>query len=87
MAPSPITAWQIEGEKGEIVTDILFLGSKCTADGNRSHDIRRRLFPGKKAMTNLANVLQSRDITRPAKVHIVKVQSSRWSTVAVKARP
>ena len=72
MAPSPITAWQIEGEKGEIVTDFLFLGSKCTADGNCSHEIRRRLLPGKKAMTNLAGMLKSRDITRPTKVYVVK---------------
>ena len=72
MASSPITAWQIEGEKGEIVTDFLFLGSKCTADGNCSHEIRRRLLPGKKAMTNLASMLKSRDITLPTKVCIVK---------------
>ena len=72
MASSPITAWQIEGEKGEIVTDFLFLGSKCTADGNCSHDIRRRLFPGKKAMTNLDSDLKSRDVTRPRKVCVVK---------------
>ena len=72
MASSPITAWQIEGEKVEIVTDFLFLGSKIMADGDCSHEIRRRLLLGRKAMTNLDNVLKSRDITLLTKVHIVK---------------
>ena len=72
LASSPITAWQIEGEKGEIVTDVLFLGSKFTADGDCSHEIRRRLLPGKKGMTNLDSTLKNRDIILPTKVYIVK---------------
>ena len=72
MASSHITSWQIEVEKLEVVTDFLFLGSKITADGDCSHEIRRWLFPGRKAMTNLDSVLKSRDITLPTKVHIVK---------------
>ena len=72
MVSSPITAWQTEEEKVEVVTDFLFLGSKVTLDGDRSHEIRRRLLPGRKAMTNLDSVLKSRDITLPTKVHIVK---------------
>ena len=72
MASSPITAWQIEGKKVEVVTDSLFLGSKITADGDCSHEIRRRLFLGRKAMTNLNSVLKSRNITLSTMVCIVK---------------
>ena len=72
MTPGPITSWQIEGEKVEAVTDFLFLGSKITADGDFSHEIRRRLLLGTKAMTNLDSVLKSRDISLLTKVHIVK---------------
>ena len=72
MTSSPITAWQIEGEKVEVVTDFLFLGSKVTADSDCSHEIRRQLIPGRKAMTNLDSVLKNRDITLTTKVHIVK---------------
>ena len=72
MASSPITAWQIEGGKVEAVTGFLFLGSKITADGDCSHEIRRRLLLGKKAMTNLDTVLKSGDITLLTKVYIVK---------------
>ena len=72
MASGPITAWQIEGEKVEVVTDFLFLGSKITADGDYSHEIRRRLLLGRKVVTNLDSVLTSRDITLLTKVHIVK---------------
>ena len=72
MASSPITSWQIEGEKVEVVTDFLSLGSKITADGDCSPDIRRHLLLGKKAMTNVDSVLKSRDITLPTKVRIVK---------------
>ena len=72
MASSPITSWQIEGEKGETVTDIIFLGSKITADGNCSHEMKRRLLLGRKALTNLDSMLKSRDITLLTKVHIVK---------------
>ena len=71
MASGPITAWQIEGEKVEVVTDFLFLGSKITVDGNCSHEIRWMLL-GRKAMTNLDSVLKSRDITLPTNVCIVK---------------
>ena len=72
MASSPITSWQIEGEKVEAVTDFLFLGSEITVVGNCSHEIRRQLLLGTKAMTNLDSVLQSKDITLLTKVHIVK---------------
>ena len=69
MASGPITSWQIDGET---VTDFIFLSSKITADGDCSHEIKRRLLLGRKAMTNLDNVLKSRDITLPTKVYIVK---------------
>ena len=72
MASGPITAWQIEGGKVEVVTDFLFLAPKITADNDCSHEVRRLLFLGRKAMTNLDSVLKSRDITLPAKVCIVK---------------
>ena len=65
MPSSPITAWPIEGEKVEVVTDFLFLGSKITADGDCSHEIKRHLLLGRKAMTNLDSILKSRDITLP----------------------
>ena len=68
----PITSWQIEGEKVEKVTDFIFLGSKITADSDYSHEIKRCLLLGRKAMTNLDSVLNSRDITLLTKVHIVK---------------
>ena len=68
----PITAWQREGEKVEVVTDLLFLGSKITTDSDCSHEIRRQLLLGRKAMTNPDSVLKSRDITLPTKVSIVK---------------
>ena len=71
MASGPITSWQIEEEKVEVVTDFLFLGSKINAEGNCSHEIRRCLLLGKKAMTNLDSVLKSRDITLLTKVCIV----------------
>ena len=72
MASGPITLWQIEGEKVETVTDFIFLGSKITADGDCSHEIKRRLLLGRKAMTNLDSILKSRDITLPTKVLLVK---------------
>ena len=72
MASGPITSWQMEGEKVEVVTDFLFLGSKITGDGDCSHEIRRHLFLGGKAITNLDGMLKSRDITLPTKVRIVK---------------
>ena len=70
MAYGPITSWQIDGETIETVTDFIFLGSKITADGNCSREIKRHLLLGRKAMTNLESVLKSRDITLPTKVHI-----------------
>ena len=72
MASGPITAWQIEGENVEVVTNVLFLGSKITADGDCSHEIRRRLLLGRKAMTSLDSVLKSRDVTLLTKVCIVR---------------
>ena len=72
MASGSITPWQIDGEKMEMVTDFIFLGSKITADGDCSHEIKRHLLLGKKAMTNLDSILKSRDITLPTKVHLVK---------------
>ena len=72
MASGPITSWQIDGETVETVADFIFLGSKITADGDCSHEIKRRLLLGRKVMTNLDSVLKSRDITLPTKVHLVK---------------
>ena len=72
MASSPITAWQIDGKTMETVTDFIFLGSTITADGDCSHEIKRCLFLGKKAMTNLDSILKSRDITLPTKACLVK---------------
>ena len=72
MAFSPITSWQIEGGKVEAVTDFPFLGSKITADSACSHEIKRHLFTGRKAITNLDSILKSRDITLPTKVRIVR---------------
>ena len=72
MAFSPITSWQIDGEKMETVTDLIFLGSQITADGDRVHGNKTCLFLGRKAVTNRDSILKSRDITLPAKVHLVK---------------
>ena len=72
MASGPITSWQIDGETGETVSDFIFLGSKITADGDCSHEIKRRLPLGRKVMTNLDSILKSRDITLPTKVCLVK---------------
>ena len=72
MASGPITAWQIEGEKVETVTDFIFLGSKITVNGDCSREIKRHLLLGKKAMTNLHSILKSRDITLLTKVHTVR---------------
>ena len=72
MASSPFTSWQIDGEPVETVTDFIFLDSKITADGECSHEIKRRLLLGRKAMTNLDNIRKSRDITLPTKVRLVK---------------
>ena len=72
MASGPITSWQIGGETMETMIDFIFLGSKITADGDCSHEIKRRLLLGSKVMTNLDSILKSRDITLPTKVHLVK---------------
>ena len=75
MASGPITSWEIDGETGETVetvSDFIFLGSKITADGDCSHEIKRHLLLGRKVMTNLDSILKSRDITLPTKVHLVK---------------
>ena len=72
MAFGPITSWQIDGETMETVRDFIFLGSKITADGDFSHEMKRCLLPGKKAMTNLDSILKSRDISLPAKVCTVR---------------
>ena len=72
MTSSPITSWQIDGETVETVADFVFLGSKITADGDCSHEIKRRLRLGRKVMTNLDSILKSRDITLPIKVPLIK---------------
>ena len=72
MASGPITSWEIDGETVETVSDYIFGGSKITADGDCSHEIKRRLFLGRKVITNLDSILKSRDITLPAKVHLIK---------------
>ena len=72
MASGPVTSWQVDGETMEIVRDFIFLNSKITADGDCSHEIKRRLLLGRKAMTNLDSILKSRDITLPTKVHLDK---------------
>ena len=72
MASSSITSWQIDGETMETVTDFIFGGSKLTADGECSHEIKRQLLLGRKVMTNLDSILNSRDITLPTNVHLVK---------------
>ena len=72
MASGPITSWQIDGETVETVADFIFLGSKIPADGDCSHEIKGRLLPGRKVMTNLDSILKSRDITLPTKAHLVK---------------
>ena len=76
MASGPITSWQIDGETVETVTDFIFLGSKITADGDCSHEIKRKLLLGRKSMKNLGSILKIRDITLPTKVHLVKAMVS-----------
>ena len=72
MVSGPIISWEIDGETVETVADFIFGGSKITTDGDCSHEIERRLLPGRKVMTNLESILKTRDITLPAKVHLVK---------------
>ena len=74
MASGPITSWEIDGETVETVSDFLFLGSKITADGDCTHEIKRHLLLGRKVMTNLDGIFKSRDITLPTKVHLVKTK-------------
>ena len=87
MASGPITSRQINEEKVEAVTDFIFLGSKITADSNYSHKLKRRLLLGRKAMTNLDNILKSRDITLPTKVHIVKAMIFPVVSTDVRVEP
>ena len=72
MVSGPITSWQIDGETMETLTDFISLGSRITVDGDCSHEMKKHFFLGRKAMTNLENILKSRDITLPTKVHLVK---------------
>ena len=87
MASVPITSWQIEGEKVETVKDFIFLGSKITVDGDCSHEIKRRLLLGRKAMTNLDSLLKSKDITLQKKVHLVKALVLPTVTYRCESRP
>ena len=84
MASGPITSWQIDGETVETVSDFIFLGSKLTADGDCSHEIKRSLLLGRKVMTNLDSIYKSRDITLPMKVHLVKLWFFLWSCMDVR---
>ena len=78
MASGPITSWEIDGETGKTVSDFIFWGSKITADGDCSHEIKRHLLLGRKAMTNLDSIFKSRDITLPTKVRLVKAMDHVW---------
>ena len=77
MASSPITSWQVDGEKVETVADLIFGGSKITADGDHNHEVKRHLLFGRKVMTKLDSILKSRDITLPTKVGLVKAMNVR----------
>ena len=83
LASSPITSWEIDGETVETVADFIFLGSKITADGDCSREIKRRLLLGRKVMTNLDNIFKSRDITFSTKVHLVGQWFFQWSCMDV----
>ena len=87
VASGPITSWQIVGETMETVTDFIFLGSKFTADGNCSHEIKRCLLLGRQLMTKLDSILKSRDITLPTKVPLVKAVFFQWSCLDVRVGP
>ena len=84
MASGPITSQQIDGETVETMADFIFLGSKITADGDCSHEIKRRLPLGRKVMTNLDSILKSRDITLPTRVHLVRLWFFQWSCMDVR---
>ena len=84
MASGPIISWEIDGETVETVSDFIFLGSKITADGDCSHEIKRRLLLGRKVMINLDSIFKSRDITLPTKVRLVKAMFFQWSCMDVR---
>ena len=84
MASSPITSWELDGETVETVSDFILEGSKITADGDCSHEIKRHLLLGRKVMTNLDSILKSRDITLPTKVLLVKAMVFQWSCMDVR---
>ena len=84
MASGPITSWEIDGETVETVSDFILGGYKITADGDCSHEIKRRLLLERKVMTNLDSTLKSRDITLPTKVHLVKAMFFQWSCTDVR---
>ena len=84
MVSGPISSWQIDGETVETVSDFIFLGSKITADGDCSHEIKRRLLLGRKVMTNLDSIFKSRDIILPTKVRLVRLWFSLWSCMDVR---
>ena len=84
MASGPITSWEIDGETMETVSDFISGGSKITADGDCSHEIKRRLLLGRKVMTTLDSVFKNRDITLPTKVHLVKAMFFQWSYMDVR---
>ena len=84
MASGPITSWETDGETVETVSDFIFFGSKITADGDCSHEVKRRLLLGRKVMTNLDGIFKSRDITLLTKVHLVKAMVFLWSCMDVR---
>ena len=84
MASGPITSWEIDGETVETVADFILGGSKITADGDCSHEVKRHLLLGRKVMTNLDSILKSRDISLPTKVHLVKAMVFPWSCMDVR---
>ena len=84
MESDPITSWKIDGETTETVSDFIFGGSKITADGDCSHEIKRSLLLGRKVMTNLDIIFKSRDITLPTKIHLVKAMVFQWSCMDVR---
>ena len=84
MASGPITSWEIDGEIVETVSDFIFGGPKITADGDCSHEIKRRLLLGRKVMSNRDSIFKSRDITLPTKVHLVKARFFLWSCMDVR---
>ena len=84
MASGPFTSWEIDGETVETLSDFIFGGSKITADGDCSHEMKRRLLLGRKVMTNLESILKSRDITLPTKVRLVELWFFQWSCMDVR---